>query len=278
VLIGNRYRSGATSLSSDTDAINVGLLVGLPPLPSAFLPCVLTFRRYALRPMGKGLTPNSPPPTDVQRGWDRCRLEEERILGTDLNALQDEFKDSLTFGPILSSDSSSGSDHLIGADYRQFVRTLRNADSLESKLRLLAMWLRQERILQPREFLPKKIRKSLIESTLGAFEKPKRRVLAVKPSELLYALVAEAWKPYFQLMHAKYKGLTSRQQSDPERGLAQLGFDATAVQSVLGLTKTLTSPTLRSATEAACRFAAGHLNVGDDTVLVAHAKVYPTHR
>jgi hypothetical protein len=192
--------------------------------------------------------------------------------------LQDEFKDSLAFGPILSSDSSSGSDHLIGADYRKFVGTLRNADSLESKLRLLAMWLRQERILQPREFLPKKIRKSLIESTLSAFEKPKRRVLTVKASELMYALVAEAWKPYFQLMHAKYKGLTSQQQSDPERGLTQLGFDATAVQSALGLTKTLTSPTLRSATEAACRFAAGHLTVGDDTVLVAHSKVYPTHR
>jgi len=96
-------------------------------------------------------------------------------LKTDLQVLRDEFMDILTFGPLLSSNSDSSSDRLIADNYRQLVRMLRNAVSLEDKLRLLAMWLRQEGILQPREFLPKKIRRTLIKSSLGAFHKSKKK-------------------------------------------------------------------------------------------------------
>jgi hypothetical protein len=243
-------------------------------------------------------TAHDSPSSEVTRCWDRCRSEEERILKTDLQVLQDKFKDSLTFGPLLSSDSNSSSDRLMADNYRQLVRMLRNADSLEEKLRLLAMWLRQERILQPREFLSKKIRKTIIESTLRAFEKPKRKKhsgpehaeitapvpssktmpkpkrLAARPSELRYALAAEAWKPYFEMMHSEYERLPIRRQTKPVDRLTQFGFQSTAVNAALGATKILRSPI-----QAACRFAASHLKVDEDTVLAAHSKLYPTrHR
>lgn len=238
--------------------------------------------------MGNELTPNSSP-MEVQRCWERCQSEEKRVLGTDLKALRDEFRDNLVFGPLLSSDSNATSDQLLADNYRQLVRLLRNADSLEAKLRLLAMWLRQERILQPREFLSKQSRKRLVESILSAFDEPKRKApgpkakskvrrLTARPSELRYALVGEAWKPYFELMHAEYEGLATRRRTEPERRLTQLGFDASAVEIALGSTKALTSPTLSSPTEAACRFAASHLRVEGDTVLVAHSKIYPARR
>jgi hypothetical protein len=222
-------------------------------------------------------TDSSPSP-EVQRCWEKCHSEEERILKTDLRALRGEFEDSLVFGPILPPDTNTSSDQLLANNYRQLVRMLRNADSPETKSRLLAMWLRQERILQPREFLPKKIRKTLVESTLRAFDTPKRKVkrLAAKPAELLYALIAEVWKPYFELMHAQYESLATGHRVEPEQRLTRLGFNASAVEIALGLTKTLTSPILSSPTEAACRFAASHLNVADDTVLAAHSKVYPS--
>ena len=149
--------------------------VGKRLVPQAsFFSCVLVIGDYAQKFMTTESAHASPLP-EVTRCWDRCRSEEERILKTDLQVLRDEFMDILTFGPLLSSNSDSSSDRLIADNYRQLVRMLRNAVSLEDKLRLLAMWLRQEGILQPREFLPKKIRRTLIKSSLGAFHKSKKK-------------------------------------------------------------------------------------------------------
>jgi hypothetical protein len=101
------------------------------------------------------------------------------------------------------------------------------------------------------------------------------RKLRVKHSELSYALTAQAWKPYFQRMCAAYASLPKerRTEIEAEGVLGKLGFDPQAVEVALQAGGGLTT-----ADEGARHFAANRLNVGDDTVLAAHSKVYPKKR
>jgi hypothetical protein len=143
------------------------------------------------------------------------------------------------------------------------------------------MWLRQEDILQPRDLLTDQTRRRLIEEVVREDDaredaKPARLYLPrVKASEFKYALVAEAWRPYFDLMHDEHKrAWEGRQPSDTRSEsqiLTDLGFDSTAVNAAVA-----SSGGLIASREAACRFAAGSLGVDEDTVQVAHSKVYPS--
>jgi hypothetical protein len=214
----------------------------------------------------------------IQRVWNHCAEEEKRVLTADHRALLEEFKDSLTFGPLpLSPDTRSWSDERMAHNYRELVKVLRNAGSQDDKLRLLAMWLRQEGILQPREFLPNKLRKEIVKSTLKALG---YRLPNIRPSELKWALMAEAWMRYFDLMQVEHRrALEGQRLSNRQHEwdvLIAMGFDETAVNAALGHSGGLS--TLR---EAACRFAAERLTargpeVGEDSVLVAFTKMYPS--
>jgi len=217
---------------------------------------------------------------DIERAWTRSVQNETQILSTDLTVLRDQFEDELAFGPLLPGTIATVNSNQIIADmYRQLIRTLRNTTSTEQKWKLLAMWLKQEDIWQPKDFLPKVIRKRLLGATLGAFETIKKRSrktpkqktnrLIAKPAEILYALVAEAWKPYFELMHVAYNRLTAAEKSAPLGALAELGFAKEAVSAAL-----LSMKGLRAPTDTACRFAATRLDVGEDSVLAAHSKIY----
>ena len=208
----------------------------------------------------------------VQRLWRTCRDDEKRAKEVDHRRLLEEFYDNMTFGPLLPfSDRDASSNVAMAQNYRELVKLLRQATSLEQKLRILAMWLRQERILEPTDFLSKRIRQGLVESTLKSLGMDPG---VVKRSEFKYALVAEAWKPYFQLMHVENE---RAEREHPSSGrhksqvLIGLGFARTAVNAALGSWEGLSS-----AREAACRFAAVRLGVGEETILVAHWKVYPS--
>jgi hypothetical protein len=220
------------------------------------------------------MNPLSHGPAQVKRCWDSCICDEQKILETDHRRLLDEFEDGLVFGPLSPPVSATSSEQVVAHNYRQLVRTLRNAASREEKLRLLAMWLRQEGILQPTEFLSKEVKKKLVRATLRVFARAgsAQNRLTPRPSDLLYARVAEAWKPYFELMHHE-----SRPPHGPHsvrEKLAKLGFDSNAIAASLSA-----SPSrLRAARESACRFAAVRLGVGEDTVVASHSRVYPSLR
>ena len=246
---------------------------------------------YAASLMARSLSPDPQPARrqQIQKTWERCVIEEKRVLAADHKQLLEEFEDNLTFGPLpLFSGRDNCSDQRMADNYRQLLKMLRAAVSSDDKLRLLAMWLRQTGIAQPREFLPKEVRKRLIEQTLredDTRDKPdplipmtdERRLYLPSvehPAEFMYAQVAEAWKPYFELMHVELQRTwNDRRRSDTrnkERMLVDLGFDATAVDAGLG-----SSGGLRTPREGACRFAAGRLDLDEDTVLVAYSGIYP---
>jgi hypothetical protein len=205
--------------------------------------------------------------------WNRCLEEEKRIRAMDLAVLQGEFEDDLAFGPLLVEprNINAGPHRVVADNYRHLLKMLREALTPEEKWRILAMWLRQEGICQPREFLPKKVRKKLVAETRGILE-AKGRKLSVKPAELLYALTAGAWKPYFERMCAAYASLPKQRRGVSE-ALIKLGFDQQAVDAALQATGGLTT-----ADKAACLFAADHLKVDENSVLVAQSKLFPKKR
>ena len=110
--------------------------------------------------------------TDLSPGqlYDRCRAQEREL---ETKTLRDEFEDPFVFGPLLGGNVAIGvSDKVVAYNYRLLVKMLRDEASADQKWRLLAMWLRDENIWQPREFLPKAIRKRLIAATFAAFQDP----------------------------------------------------------------------------------------------------------
>jgi hypothetical protein len=128
--------------------------------------------------------------------WERCARDEGRIDASTLRNLQEEFQDGPAFGPlVVGQDNVGASIQVLADNYRKLVKMLRNAGSIGRKLQLLAMWLRQEGILTPREFLPRAFRKKCIKDVLNALgmqhhDRVRRgsRAGVVKPAELRYAL------------------------------------------------------------------------------------------
>jgi hypothetical protein len=208
----------------------------------------------------------------IRQVWQRCVREEKLILAASHAQLLEEFKDSLTFGQLpLSPETYSWSDERMAQNYRYLLKMLRQAGSRDDKMKLPAMWLRQEGIMQPSEFLPVKLRKELIRSTLKAMDWFGWNLSDISASEWKYAAVSRAWKPYFELMQDEYKHRDPSDTRYESKILRDWGFRATAVNAALASGAGLATPR-----EAACRFAAHRIRgVDEDTVLAAYSKVYP---
>src|ERR1019366_5690417 len=128
-----------------------------------------------------------------------------------------------------------------GSRYRDLIQLLRNAGDSEARWFLLAAWLKQEKICQPKDFLPSKIYNKLTKNVRRKFKGISRR-------HAQYGNVVEAWRPYFDRLikafHAIKEGNRKSKRAgikprriDPAETLRQAGYDKDAVYFVVSLRK-----------------------------------------
>lgn len=124
-----------------------------------------------------------------------------------------------------------------GSRYRDLVQLLRNAGDSETRWFLLTAWLKQEKICQPKDFLPAEIYNKLSKDV-------RRKFKGLSPRYAHYCNLVEAWTPYFERLikdfHAiKEENRKSRRAGikarpiDPTETLIQAGHDPDAVRIVV---------------------------------------------
>ena len=80
------------------------------------------------------------------------------------------------------------------ARYRKILELLKECQGCEARWILLALWLKDEGICQPFEFLP--------EELYGRLTREKRKGLRISIADLQHYHSVEAWKPYFESLLA----------------------------------------------------------------------------
>jgi len=224
-------------------------------------------------------------PDEVGAVYKRCCAREQELLRRSREAEKEVFVSGLTFGPLLLSDgqleappSASDSDELrarknqfVAEKYRQLVRHLKSASrrGLDQLYQVLAMWLNDEDIRKPQEFLPEDVMRSLTDTTQQLFVK-------YKTSEKYLGDSVEIWIGYCELLLRAYranKNAVKPGEVHIGNKLVRLGFDPAAVRLVVYEPRKT-----RTAHSLACRFAADRNKVDEGTVASAHSRVYGRRR
>jgi len=219
----------------------------------------------------------------------KCVAAERQLLSEDFGQLRNQFISNLTFGPLLPSDLqlrvrpspadppelAAERDRRLGAEYRELLRYLKGAaDKKEERWRVLAMWLKQEGLFEPEEFLPKDVFRNLTENVLRSLAGDRRETYRdIKPSQMLYANLVELWLPYFQLLREAYLGLRRQRISDIPSELTNRGFNLLATQIFTNPIRPARSPV-----SAAVRWVADRLNVEPHAVHSAHSLLFGAPR
>jgi hypothetical protein len=224
----------------------------------------------------------------VEALYQRCCAREQELRRRSQEAEKQAFVSGLTFGPLLLSDgqleaplSASDSDELrawknqfVAEKYRELVRHLKSARSrgLDQLYQVLAMWLNDEGICKPRDFLPEDVMHLLTDT-------PRHELANYKPSDKYLADSVEIWISYCELLLRAYKDSAPRpsRRAAPEvqigNKLIELGFYPAAVRVVVyEVRKTRTAHSL------ACRFVADRNNVDEGRVGQAHSRIYGRRR
>ncbi len=217
----------------------------------------------------------------VEALYQRCCAREQELRRRSREAEKEAFVSGMTFGPLLLSDGqleappcASDSDELrlgkinfVAEKYRELVRHLKRARSrgLDQLYQVLAMWLNDEGICKPQEFLREDVMRRLTDT-------PRHELANYKPSDKYLADSVEIWISYFELLFRAYrafKDLVKPGEVYIGNKLVELGFDPAAVRVVVyEVHKT------RTAYSAACRFVADRNNVNEDRAGQAHSRIY----
>jgi hypothetical protein len=206
----------------------------------------------------------------------RCLAQQQELGRQNKKADKAARTAALAFGPLLqrkpeleSSPSPSDSpelrtskDQWMADKYRQLLRHIKSSNhkGREQLYQILAMWLQEEGILSPQEFLPPDLFSQLSKATSDVFG-------AYKPSEKYYADLVEAWLPYFEQLMKVSRLL--RLEKQIEKTLEQTGYDADAVQIVVHQ-----RPRTRTAISAAIQFVALRMELDEYTFRTAHSRIY----
>jgi hypothetical protein len=104
--------------------------------------------------------------------------------------------------------------------YRDLVQWLKEYPGREQRWLLLALWLKEERICEPMEFLPAQV--------YGNLTGEKRAALRVSITDVQHYCQVEAWKPYFERL---LKDRRKKESRDPERDLERAGYTIEAINA-----------------------------------------------
>jgi hypothetical protein len=133
----------------------------------------------------------------------------------------DPLRDPYTFSVARREDETSS----VGEGrYLKLLELLRGEKDAELRWLLLARWLKQESICEPEKFLPKPILDRIVRRYFKAKE--------VSVSDLFYWALITGWKIYFARLLSDLQRVQS-EQGDPQAALVSMGYDATAIRSVI---------------------------------------------
>lgn len=143
-----------------------------------------------------------------------------------------------------------------GNRYWALLCWLKALHSMPYRWLLLALWLKQEKICEPRDLLPPVLYEKLISEKLA--------ILRVSKTELAYWQMVEIWIPYFDRLLMDRHRLKKDGSRDPDQELRNAGYDPKAV--IAAIKK-------RTAREAAYEFLANRRKVDAGTIRNAHSKM-----
>jgi hypothetical protein len=190
--------------------------------------------------------------TDRRSLYSRCEDRERKLLRWETAAFKNQVISGLVFGiPLfLSSDavptlgrrtSEEKKPSLGSSAYLGLVQTLKKAKNNDELWFLLALWLKQEAIREPEDFLPTPTYARL---TLKARE----RLREISFTDMRYFELVRCWEPYFVQLLADRKRLRHNSAS-LEKELSALGYVPKSVELVM-------RKGWRSAIELACEWLA----------------------
>src|ERR1035438_5586038 len=170
-------------------------------------------------------------PTEL---FSRCE-EHEKTINTKQS--YEFYVQEITFRTILSGD---------------LAQQLRGARDSETQWFLLAVWMKQEKISQPKDFLPAAIYKKLTKDV--------REKLKISLRNLYFFNLVETWTPYFERLLTDFYAIKEKNQklrrdrkthlTNPTVALEKAGYHSDAVRIIVTDRK-------RRAVAAACAWLAG---------------------
>jgi hypothetical protein len=182
----------------------------------------------------------------------RINGQEQRLSDDAFERLEIEFANLRFFNyPLFSpkgvSDESRKWLSDPGNKYLYLLLLLKASPSREDRLWILANWLSQEGVCQPKDLLGK----DYAQYQRRALRGPRGRLSF---TQLRLAWIVDEWKPYFeQLLRARRKGLDLR----------RLGFEESAIRSAIRK---------RSAIAAACEYIASGSRRDSHALANAHSR------
>jgi hypothetical protein len=186
---------------------------------------------------------------------------------------------ALAFGPLLpcnhelesvplasdSPDLRTRKDQWMAEKYRQLLMHAKTSAqrSVDQLNQVLAMWLKDEGIISPQEFLPKDMFSGLTKTISEVFG-------SYRPAEKHYADLVEAWLPYFEHLMDAYQLLLQRKEKQIGKKLKEAGYDTDAIRIIVHQPRRT-----RTALPAAIQFVA-HRNerLDENTIRTAHSRIY----
>ncbi|MGA8151721.1 MAG: hypothetical protein WB952_12275 [Terriglobales bacterium] len=187
--------------------------------------------------------------------YKRLQHQEERMSKSAFKLLEREFANQRFFAyplfdpPHHVSDESRQLLSDPGVKYQFLLELLRNCPTSETRLLILATWLRLEHICQPEDLLGKdfsQYRRKALRGTRGC----------LSITDLRQAFIVNTWEPHFErLLRAQREGLDLRKS----------GFEERAIQSATGK---------RSPVAAACEYVAPRLGVDPHALANAYSRVF----
>jgi|HubBroStandDraft_2_1064218.scaffolds.fasta_scaffold00595_9 hypothetical protein len=159
-------------------------------------------------------------PIDPRELYLRCLRGEHKLHQIGPYGLKAALLSMIAFGALLPPNLEAAEK------YQLLLRHLRRAGDESARLRVIASWLKQEGICQPREFLPKSDFLDMTAPFAGVLH-------GIVPSKLRYAHIVENWRPYFDALIAKSHELGSADLNGKAKKLERLGFVTSAVKAVV---------------------------------------------
>jgi hypothetical protein len=193
--------------------------------------------------------------TDPRSLYSQCEDRECVVLGWDPSSIKNRLVSALVFGaprPSSSSkialpthsrrSSSQGNTQQENPSpnaYLTLVQTLKEAKNKYDLWFILGLWLKQESIREPEEFLPGDIYQRLT-------RRVRKRIQGISFTDMKYFELVQCWTPYFaQLLD----DLTRLRHRNAKIELSRLGYVLEAIELITNKQK-------RSAVEVACEWLA----------------------
>ncbi len=211
--------------------------------------------------------------------YQQCLEQQQQLDRQERGVTKEAWTAALAFGPLLpcspefdSLPSASDArerriqkDQWVAEKYRQLLMHLKTSAqrSVEQLYQVLAMWLNDEGVVSPQEFLPPDLFSRLTKTTSEVFG-------GYRPAEKYYADLVEAWLPYFEQVMKVYRLLTQSEEKQIGKKLKEIGYDTDAVRIVMNR-----QPRTRTALSAAIQFVAlRNEDLDENTIRTAHSRIY----